>query len=79
MKSIFFLEREEIAKVANFFQKEFGITNINGIKATVNSFEISRLCFEKEDSLAIKMEDEVSSRSIQNFKKFAENYKRAID
>ena len=38
------LDKKDIEKVNDFFKKEFGITNITKIKATVNSFEIVRLC-----------------------------------
>ena len=74
-----FLEKKEVAKVADFFEKEFGITNINRIKATPNTFEISRLCFKNDDSLGLRIVEEINNATIQNFKKFAENYNSDIE
>lgn len=66
-----FLDREEIAKVSKLFEKEFGITNIKEIKATPDSFEIIRLCIDREKDSIIEA---INKESIENFKKFVDKY-----
>lgn len=58
------LETEEIQKVSNFFEKEFGITNIEAIKATTDCFEIVRLQIPEKEA--------IETISVQRFKAFAE-------
>ena len=58
------LETEEIQKVSNFFEKEFGITNIEAIKATTDCFEIVRLQTSEKEA--------IETISVQRFKTFAE-------
>ncbi len=46
-----YLDKEDIKKVSDFFEKEFGITNITAIKATTDSFEIVRLRSDDDSTI----------------------------
>ena len=67
-----FLDREEIKKLSKLIEKEFGINNIKEIKGTPDSFEIIRLCIDREKDSLINA---INKESIENFKKFADKYK----
>lgn len=47
----FYLDKVDIKKVSDFFEKEFGITNITKIKATTDNFEIVRLRSDDDSSI----------------------------
>lgn len=69
-----FLKREDIEKVAKLLEKELGITNIKAINANPESFEIVRLCFDQNDSLASNIMDVNTIKSVKAFKDFCERY-----
>lgn len=71
-----FLEKKDILKVSRFIERELGITNIQEINATPDSFEIVRLCHSEEDSLAKDIRDITQIVSAQRFLKFAKNHNK---
>lgn len=73
------LDKKDIEKVNDFFKKEFGITNITKIKATVNSFEIVRLCTDQNDSLASAINNERLMKSVNAFNEFCKRYGKGIN